>query len=539
MRTLSILWLHKICTANARILMTADHTTITYAPPAVVDAPTRRSLSAPWAIPVAVGLLLLIATALRLYDIGGPSIWWDEGFSHRWATLPVAQVMHETQNEDYNPPLYYLTLNGWVRFFGDSVTSMRMPSAIASVIAVWLTYVIGCRLTSRGTALCAAAGMTFASFQIVYAHQARCYGLLLMFTLASIYFFLRILAERKFILSACYVLSTAAMLYLHVYGAFFLAMECAVVLAVWISRSPTKLTIKRAIAVQAVLLAMLVPWFMFALSRAKAADGSFWLERPSVRYIARQFERLAGSRSASAIMLLLAVIAAYAMVKLWRQPKPEPMSQPAAPVLPFTPGGAIAFLFSWMFIPHILPIIASHIAAPIYLDRYVIGTTPAMFLLAAVGLSAIPIRGVAIALGVALLAILSFDTLKEMKRPLNVQADELVRYVEKEARPGDLLVFDGHSGGGENTFDYYAKRTDLRKSMIHWSFADVDAKYISKLKEFAAGSECVWVITLDRPQKVNAVRTAMQADYPYVSRFPKEASLIHMCAQRFAKTPLP
>jgi len=526
--------------------MPSDHVPLVESPMVDRSPGIEGILRNPKVIPIAVGLLLLIATAVRLYDIAGPSIWWDEGFSHRWATMPVKDVLRETQNEDFNPPLYYLTLNGWVTLFGDSPTSMRMPSAIASVIAVWLTYLVGCQLTSRGAALCATAAMSIAEFQIVYAHQARCYGLLLMFTLASVYFFLRLLSEWKSLVAIGYVLTTAAMLYLHVYGAFFLAMQCAVVLAIWLTRTPTQLTIKRAIIVQSVLMVLLVPWVLFAMSRAQAAEGSFWIEKPTPRYIGRMIERLAGSLPALVMIIGLAVVAAYGMVKMWRHSDSTFVPPAADRVHPFAPAGAIAFLFTWFLIPHALPIIASIIGTPIYYDRYAIGTTPAMFLLAAVGLSLIPNqnfrilgphRTLRLSVGLVFALILVRDLRAEIKNPLNTRADELVQYVEKEAKPGDLIVFDGHSGGGQNTFDYYAHRTDLRKKMIHWSFSEVTQAYTDTLKEYAAGTNNVWVITLDRPQKVAAIKDAMTGEYPYYSRFPKEASLKHMCASRLSKTP--
>ncbi len=388
---------------------------------------------------------MLLAAAVRFYDLGGESIWWDEGFSHRWATMPWREVLHETSTEDFNPPLYYLTLNGWVHLFGDSEASMRVPSAFSSVVAVFLTYLIGRQLVSREAGLFAALAMAVSSYQLVYAQQARSYGIMLMCTLASIYFFLRLMREWKVALIIGYVLATAAMFYTHVYGVFFFMVQGLALLAIWIRRVPTEFSIKRTLVVSGMLLVLLIPWILFAISRTKAAETSFWIQPPTIKVVAGAFLRIVGSGVLVTLIGVFCLLAAIVLVSAWK--KPESPSD-VQPVNSFTPVGSLIFLFAWVIVPHAVPLVLSYIGNPIYYHRYTIPMAPALYILAAVGLFSIRwsmIRNVAI---LATLAAMTMDLVREVTGPNNTVAKQLAAYVDQTAKPGDLIVFDGHSGGG-------------------------------------------------------------------------------------------
>ncbi len=484
-------------------------------------------------IPLGLIALIVLGALLRFYHIGGSAIWWDEGFSHRWATLPIKTVLHETSTEDFNPPLYYLMLNGWVRVFGDSEASMRAPSAICSIIAIWLTYLIGRQLLRHSVAMLAAGCMAVAPFQVFYAQQARSYGLMLVFSLTSMYFFVRLIREKNAGVVVGYLLCTAATLYAHVYGVFFLMAQCLVVLTLWVRREKTELTISRGVMIQLALGVLLIPWLLFALNRAAAADAGFWIEKPSVGFLLRESRKLTGSRVAMGVTVVFLLFTLVTVLLDWRYNRK--IQQSRGEGKPFSPIGAFALLLTWFLVPHVVPIAMSYVMHPIYVHRYAIGTLPAMYLLVAAGICWLRPRPVSVAAGCVFFGVLVTDMIKLVQAPDNHAARTLAAYVDKTATPNDVLVFDYHSGGGRNTFDYYSKRTDLQKGFIEWAFAPLTTRYIELLKEQAHDADTVWLITLDRAPKVRLVMNEMRSDYPYITRYPGKTSA-HMVAIRCSKT---
>ena len=124
-------------------------------------------------------LILLLAGALRLYKIGGESLWLDETFSINDAHHSVHDIL-TVPRTGLNPPLYYLLLHGWMRLVGDSAVAVRVPSAIFGIAAVAVLFLVGLEL--RGVALgLAAAFLSAASYFLIrYAQEARAYSLLVL-----------------------------------------------------------------------------------------------------------------------------------------------------------------------------------------------------------------------------------------------------------------------------------------------------------------------------------------------------------------------
>lgn len=104
----------------------------------------------PW-IPILV--ILVLSTALRLYQIGTESLWIDENFSIRDAE----QLRLGTR------PLYYVLLRLWM-VFGTSDTWLRLLSVPFSLGSVYLTYLLGLKVASRSVGLMAAFVMAVSPY---------------------------------------------------------------------------------------------------------------------------------------------------------------------------------------------------------------------------------------------------------------------------------------------------------------------------------------------------------------------------------------
>jgi 4-amino-4-deoxy-L-arabinose transferase-like glycosyltransferase len=124
---------------------------------------------------VQLGLILLLAAAIRFHGLGAQSLWADEMASIEIARQPLSTLWSGWMVRETNPPLYYSMLHLWMSVFGSSAAGVRSLSAIASVAAIPVTYWIGRDIASKRAGLIAAILATLWCHQIYYGQEARGY----------------------------------------------------------------------------------------------------------------------------------------------------------------------------------------------------------------------------------------------------------------------------------------------------------------------------------------------------------------------------
>ncbi len=116
--------------------------------------------------------ILALATALRLYALGGPSLWLDEAYSLR----DIAGVAGHNGAR----PLYFLLLRPWAMLSGGDAW-MRLPSALFGVAAVHATYRLARLREGPAVALLSGLLLALSPLAVDHSQQVRMYmlGLLL------------------------------------------------------------------------------------------------------------------------------------------------------------------------------------------------------------------------------------------------------------------------------------------------------------------------------------------------------------------------
>jgi len=130
--------------------------------------------------------IILLAFALRLYEIDAQSFWYDEGVTAQVARLGVRELARWTAN-DIQPPLYYLLVGGWLRLnpFGEGI--LRWPSAAFGMLLIPLLWALGRRLWDDKAGLLAALVAATSPLMVYYGQEARMYALLVtLVTLAAL-----------------------------------------------------------------------------------------------------------------------------------------------------------------------------------------------------------------------------------------------------------------------------------------------------------------------------------------------------------------
>ncbi len=131
----------------------------------------------------AVPLTLVLALILRLLAMGRP-LWYDETFAILFSEKGLGPMLYGTLTPvsggaaDIHPLLYYLTLDGWMKLFGESAPAVRSLSIVFSVMTVGVIFLLGRDLFDRRTGIAAALITAIAPFAIQYGTEVRMYSLL-------------------------------------------------------------------------------------------------------------------------------------------------------------------------------------------------------------------------------------------------------------------------------------------------------------------------------------------------------------------------
>ncbi len=142
-------------------------------------------------------LIMLLALGLRLVNLGGRSLWYDEAFAVLFAEKGLDAMLYGTLTPvnggaaDIHPLLYYVTLNGWMGLFGPSPFAVRLWSVVLGVATVGLVYILGHDLFGEKTGLSAAFITAVAPFHVQYSQETRMYALMCLLLVAATWCFVR------------------------------------------------------------------------------------------------------------------------------------------------------------------------------------------------------------------------------------------------------------------------------------------------------------------------------------------------------------
>jgi len=149
---------------------------------------------------LAANLILTLGFLLRLVQLQGRPVWYDEAFAILYARLRPALMVSATTTPaagtgaaDVHPLLYYFSLKSWMELVGSSAFSARFLSVILGMLTVALLWrlAIWCLGPRTGFAVGVLAAVN--PFHVTYSQEARMYALLGLTCVASTWSFFRAL----------------------------------------------------------------------------------------------------------------------------------------------------------------------------------------------------------------------------------------------------------------------------------------------------------------------------------------------------------
>lgn len=126
--------------------------------------------------------LLLVAAAVRAWDLGASSLWFDEVVTMRLAKAPTVAALIDllSQIDATRAPLHPVLLHGWLAIWGDSDVAGRSLSVVVGVATVGLLVALGRLAFDRATGLWAGWLGAFSPMLVYYARETRMYAPLVL-----------------------------------------------------------------------------------------------------------------------------------------------------------------------------------------------------------------------------------------------------------------------------------------------------------------------------------------------------------------------
>lgn len=410
-------------------------------------------------------LIILLGAVLRLYNLGGESIWIDEAVTSQVAELNVSELIGwMISNNDNNPPLYYMLMHFWVSLFGHSEFSLRFPSAIVGTGSIFMIYAGGKLVLNRATALLASLILSVSVFHIEYSQEARSYSLMAFLTLCSFYFFLKTLSGSKTLYIIGYVIASALLMYSHFYGVFILVVQNIFCFTrYFVSRDVFSLSLSKWIALQVITGLLFVPGFLIWYKNTLAIQRGFWLSEPTVVDIARYFYHFSGRDYV--LFFLFSILAAFSLISFRYiihsknikdiiDIKDDPNHKSFLSNV-----SGMYLLLLWLFIPILIPFVISNISTPILHTRYIIGSSLAFFLLASKGIWNLHNKRLTVIIPVVILLLSIWPLSVYYTDAQKHEWRETVAYLEESARENDSVFVYPYFD--VSTAEYYRRREDL------------------------------------------------------------------------------
>ena len=398
------------------------------------------ALSSTHAVLAIVSTAALAAVALRFWAIGERALWLDEGYSAWFSELSWPRLWFETPLYETHPPFYYSMLKLWRAIIGDDAAALRSLSAVAGVAAVPVI-ALAARSLGRITGanrplmlIAVAAGLAALSPRlVVIAQDARPYAILLLAYALSLACWLRLTLcfrggshpdGRLFDWLGLGV-GTALTLWLHGLGILHAAALLGALVLTGVPGGTRRRWRRMFVTVGLVGLTYL-PCLLMILDR-RGDWSSGWVRWDPIRFPGALLD-LYGLHQQTEIWtpiaarIVFALLIALGLRRLWRGGH-----------RPVALGLGLLVLF-----PPLAAGLLSQLGDPVFVPRTLVAVLAPAYIVAAFGLTQMPLRPAVLLSGTAAL-ILAINLAQTLARPSLEAWDEVAAILKHEMAPGDVV----------------------------------------------------------------------------------------------------
>jgi len=397
--------------------------------------------------------ILLLSLGVRLFHIESKPLWLDEVFTFKRIHLGLADMIADSFANRHMPS-YFLLLHLFSEL-GDGATIMRLPSALFGALSAVTVYGIARAAGGRGAGLVAGMLMALSPQQVQYGQEARSYTLEVLLITVALWGVVRIAqnpAAAGFDLRdrrserwgwAAYLLGTFSALDVLGDAAPWLIASNLSLYLIWRhlpvieagATAPRRVFLRTWLLSQGLVLACCLPFYglIVAANGAGMLHNFDWIPRLSWQHL---------WVSASSVYLMrMAAVVRFDLV-----PTAAPILAPIVALL-----GALGvhqmrsklegkILFLGFAVLPLMFLLVS-LVKPMLLPRYILWSAAPFFVLAGLGATALPRRGVPVLI-TALLALGAINLAPVYQAETKPRWDLAAATLASQVRPGDT-VFTG------------------------------------------------------------------------------------------------
>ncbi|OBK79429.1 hypothetical protein [Mycobacterium sp. 1164985.4] len=359
---------------------------------------------------------------------GNPSFWYDEAATISGASRTLPQLLQLIHNSDSAHPFYYLMMHAWFELVPPSEFWSRVPSWVAVAIAASGVVILTGLMSTRAVAIC--AGIIFAILPRVTAAgiEARPYGLTCVASVWLTVVLVIALRRKRASIWLLYSLLLAVSVALNIY---LVLMTLIHIFALPVLGAARRQYGAWLISVGA-SGAVLAPYLLFL---ERQTGQLSWIAPLSgstvVDVLINQYFEYSISFTAAALLLLTATAVVPAFRRRFR-------AIPGNQKLLFLCAG-------WAVIPTTSLLAISALSQPLYVDRYLTFTSPAIAVVSAMSALSIGRKPIGIALIIAVLVIAALPNYIRQRSDYakaGMDYSAVADLITRQASPGDCLLLD-------------------------------------------------------------------------------------------------
>ncbi len=392
----------------------------------------------PWTILAAI---LLLALILRLVNLAGRTLWYDETFAvlfseKGWdAMVDGTLTPVEGGAADVHPLLYYTTLDGWMKLAGQSPAAVRLYSVLVGVATVGAVFLLARDWFGDRTARAAALITAVAPFHIQYSQETRMYALLALVLVLTTWVYWRAWQRGHWAYWLGFSVLAGIGMYVQQLAAFYLL---ALGLLPFLARDRGRIVRTGLAALLA--LVMYLPW-MWYLPDQMGKLRQYWVQKPNVLHLwlaLRTFISVNLDFSPSwwlptffmaAVLTIFLLYRGYAVLRDPRRAEADRQPVRWALWLAFMP-----MLFMW---------IASYVVQPVFLPRALLPSAVIFYIALAWLFTRADVPGPIVGVlalawgGVIVFSLVTHYTWDTFPNP---PFDRAAHYLDREVQAGDVVV---------------------------------------------------------------------------------------------------
>jgi mannosyltransferase len=363
-----------------------------------------------------------------------PSFWGDEAASVMSAERPLGTLWRELGRVDAVHGTYYLFLHFWIDAFGASELSVRLPSALAVGVAVAGVVVLANLLAGRRVAVISGVVMAVLPRVMLMGAEGRSYAMSAAVAVWLTVVLVVLLRRREPASTAARALpwvGYCALMAFSVYLFLYLVMLVGIHLLVVLSSPRNRSQLRRWALAAAAAVVVASPVLYFGLKQRHQIHflGGRGYATTTHILVTQWF-----GNWYFAVPALLALLAGIVAVAMRHR-------------------GSAVLLLGWLLLPTTLILLGNAFVSPMYNERYLSFSTPAVAIVMGIGLAAIsrnPLRVAAVAL-IVVAAVPSWVSERapyakdrSIVFPDDSGSDlrQAAAVVGAQAQPGDGVVFD-------------------------------------------------------------------------------------------------